>query len=104
MALRKLSELADWQVSDEGEDIRGHEVYERDGGRLGTVDEMLVDTDAKLVRSIILDNGQRFSADDIDIEGNRVYLSKEHAGQTHAHRPKVEVYRHEGGTSRPTAP
>lgn len=104
MALRKLSELADWKVSDKDEDIRGHEVYERDGGRLGTVDEMLVDTDSKLVRSIILDNGERFSADDIDIEGNRVYLSKEHLGRTQTQRPKVEIYRNEGGSTRPTAP
>ncbi len=99
MALRKLSELNEWRVSNHNEDIRGKVLYERDGDRVGKIDDMLVDTDAKLARTVILENGERFSVDDIDIESDGVYLRQ--ATRTHT-EPRVKVYR--GGESSPTRP
>lgn len=116
MALKKLSHLNDWHVSDRNEDVRGKVLYERDGDRVGKINDMLVDTDAKLVRTVILDNGERFSVDDIDITKDGVYLKTTHAGahtgthtgmhtdtHTGAHtEPRVKIYR--GGESSSTRP
>ncbi|QDG53526.1 PRC-barrel domain containing protein [Persicimonas caeni] len=107
MALKKLSHLDDWHVSDRKEDVRGKVLYERDGGRIGKIDDMLVDTDAKLVRTVILDNGERFSVDDIDITSDGVYLHKgtHTQGHTQTHtEPRVKIYRgSESSSTRPRA-
>jgi sporulation protein YlmC with PRC-barrel domain len=97
MALHRLSELEDWHVSDRDEDIRGREIYARGGDRLGKVEDMLVDTDAELVRTIILDNGERYSVEDIEIENDGVFLETKH---DQPHRA-VRVYSRDIGTDRP---
>lgn len=109
MALKKLSHLDDWHVSERKEDIRGKVLYERDGDRVGKIDDMLVDTDAKLVRTVILDNGERFSVEDIDITNDGVYLRKSTHTGAHTTTPtgthsesRVKIYR--GGESTSTRP
>lgn len=50
--LHRLSELDDYEVADENPDIRGWALIGPDDGKLGTVDELIVDPDLKKVRYI----------------------------------------------------
>ena len=45
MVVRPLTELPTLRVADRARDVRGWEVCGRDGGRLGTVADLLVDID-----------------------------------------------------------
>jgi uncharacterized protein (TIGR02271 family) len=46
----RLSQLDDYRVSDEDPDPRGWSVVDRDGAAVGTVEDLIVDTDAMKVR------------------------------------------------------
>ncbi len=74
MTIQRLSKLADWRVKHKEQDVRGLDLWEREGARVGTIADMVVDTDARLVTSVVLEDGRHVAAEDIDIEGSKVYL------------------------------
>lgn len=47
--LHYLSELSDYTVSDDDKDVRGWEVRDASGGKIGTVDDLLVNKDIERV-------------------------------------------------------
>lgn len=77
MARVPLSDTDDWKLKFDEQDIRGHDVYDAGGTRVGEVDEMIVDTEARRVTMVRLDDGRELSARDITITDGAVYLSKE---------------------------
>jgi uncharacterized protein (TIGR02271 family) len=76
MARAPLSQLDDWELVDDDQDIRGWPVQDRDGNRLGTVRELIIDTDTELVEVIVLDNGQEYPNDDVELGRGVVYLRR----------------------------
>lgn len=74
MAHILLSETDEWQLSDDHQDIRGHDLLDASGLRLGQISDMVVDTSAKRVDEVILTDGKRYPAADLDIEDDVVYL------------------------------
>ncbi|NUP05546.1 MAG: PRC and DUF2382 domain-containing protein [Polyangiaceae bacterium] len=60
-----LSRLRSWALDHKDQDIRGWAVRNADGRVLGTVDELIVDTDSKHVSQIVLSDGRRFAAHDL---------------------------------------
>lgn len=74
MAHILLSETDEWQLSDDHQDIRGHDLLDANGLRLGQISDMVVDTSAKRVDEVILADGTRYPAADLDIEDEVVYL------------------------------
>lgn len=76
MARAPLSQLDDWELVYEDQDIRGWPVQDREGNRLGTVREMIVDTDTELVEEVVLDDGTEYPNDDIELRDGVVYLRR----------------------------
>lgn len=77
MARVLLSNTDDWQLKFEEQDVRGRAVLDASGDRVGSVDDMIVDTDARRVTHVRLDDGREFAARDLVITDDAVYLNKE---------------------------
>ena len=69
-----LSDTGDWQLVNNTQDIRGYTVVDANGQPVGTVDQMLLDTDRALVTTLVLDNGTEVATADVTIGENVVYL------------------------------
>jgi uncharacterized protein (TIGR02271 family) len=65
--LGALSRLPTWELDHREEDIRGWAVRDTAGRVLGTVDELIVDTDSQRVTQVVLADGRQFSAHDVFI-------------------------------------
>jgi stress response protein YsnF len=74
MTRAPLSQLDDWQLENSDQDIRGWPVQDQAGNMIGTVTEMIVNTDVQYVDAIILDNGAEIPTSDIEIGNGVVYL------------------------------
>ncbi len=79
MARDLLSNLSDYDLVYDEQDVRGHEAYGTDGTTLGTIRDMIADTDAGRVVALVLDNGQEIDADLVEIGDDRVVV---HTTQT----------------------
>jgi len=62
-----LSRLRSWAFDNKNEDIRGWSVLAPDGHAIGTVDELIVDTNTHHVTQIVTGEGRHFSAHDLII-------------------------------------
>jgi uncharacterized protein (TIGR02271 family) len=72
---RTMTELRKWKLDHQRDDIRGWSLRDPEGQLLGTVDELVVDTDAKHVTQVVLGNGQRFLARDVLIGDHELRLT-----------------------------
>lgn len=70
-----LSDTGEWQLKNSEQDIRGYAVVDDAGARIGTVDEMIVNTDDRRVDAIVLEDGREVPARDIHIGEDAVFLS-----------------------------
>lgn len=80
MAIRPLKELDDYELANSGQDCRGWPVIDAAGNRIGTVTEMLVDTDAERVSSLVLDKGQTIPAGSVSLRDGKVHARTTAAG------------------------
>lgn len=68
-----LSELDDYQLVNEEQDLRGHSLQTTDGLHLGTIKRMLVDPDRDHVAGLVLEDGRIVPVSEIEIrDGNAV--------------------------------
>lgn len=74
MAHVLLSETKDWVLEDDDQDLRGWEVRDVKGQRIGTVGDLIVDTDAERVDTVVLEDGTTFRADDVSLADGVVYV------------------------------
>ena len=65
---------SDRELEDGEPDIRGWPVRDGAGNRVGTVDDLLLDTETEIVDTIALDDGQKYPVDGIEIGDDSVYL------------------------------
>ena len=65
---------SDRELEDGEPDIRGWPVQDGAGNRVGTVDDLLLDTETEIVDTIALDDGQKYPVDGIEIGEDSVYL------------------------------
>lgn len=72
MARDLISNLPEWGLVYDEQDIRGREAFAEDGTRLGTITDLIADTDLRQIVAIVLDGGREYPADLIDIEADRV--------------------------------
>ena len=96
MARFKLSHDDDWQLVHADQDIRGWPVKNATGARLGTVDELIADTDSELVEGIVLDDGRELPARDVVLEDGAVLVAGTAGGDgaaaTPAATPTAKTY------------
>lgn len=69
---QKLSELDSWQVHDSDLDVRGRQLIRTSGTELGTIEDMLVDTERARVSAILLENGRSFPVESLEIRDEAV--------------------------------
>lgn len=75
MARIPLSNTGDWELKFDEQDVRGYDALDADGNRIGTVDEMIVNTDERRVDAIVLEDGTEYPARDISIGDGVVFLT-----------------------------
>ena len=76
---RRLAGLDHWELEHKSQDLRGHDLLDANGQKIGKVDDMLVDLDAEEVYALRLHDGRLVNVDYIDIRDNGVYLLAEGA-------------------------
>lgn len=55
MTIARLTELPDYEVAKGGHDIRGWHVFDKTGAKAGVIEDLIVDTDARRVREVLVD-------------------------------------------------
>lgn len=76
MARAPLSELDDYQLVHENQDVRGWQVEDEAGRALGKVAEMIVDTEEERVTLLRLDTGRELPVADVTLLDHRVLLGR----------------------------
>jgi stress response protein YsnF/sporulation protein YlmC with PRC-barrel domain len=84
MGRDRLSNLNRWKLEDERQDLRGKKLFDESGQQLGTIVDMIVDTDRRAVETVVLDSGTEYPARPIEQSGGRAILhSSSSAGAVH---------------------
>jgi uncharacterized protein (TIGR02271 family) len=68
-----LSRLPKWKLDREEDDIRGWALHDVEGRSLGTVGDLIVDTDTQYVTTIVTVDGKEYPAHDVRV-GDRVLM------------------------------
>lgn len=76
MTRKPLSELPSWQLIDQQQDIRGWPLFDERGNNLGTIAELIVDTDTEYVEALRLHDGTEVAADGMEILTDSVLLHR----------------------------
>jgi uncharacterized protein (TIGR02271 family) len=74
MATVELSRSDEWELENESQDVRGWDVVDGNGQRVGTVRELIIDTDQERVTTLVLDSGQQVSARAVRLDDHVVRL------------------------------
>ncbi len=94
-----LSQLDNWNLIDQDQEIRGLRLVDKAGQAIGLITDMIVDTDAGYVDAVVLDSGGEIPADAIEIGTDVVYLqhstdippTTSHSGHAAGTRAAVQV-------------
>ena len=81
MARFPLASNSDWELTNDGQDIRGWEARDGDNNRLGEVTHMLMNTETEMVDVIRLDTGRELATTDVHIGKDIVYCDVEDVGK-----------------------
>lgn len=83
MARELYSTLDGWDLVHDEQDARGREAVDASGTRLGTVTDMVADTDAARIVALVLDNGTEVDADRVELHNDRVLVQGGVSGTPH---------------------
>ena len=72
--IRKLASLDDWQLEHSDQDLRGQTLTTADGRDIGTIDDMLADTEQQRIVGLRLSDGRVVNVDSVDIRDGRPVL------------------------------
>ncbi len=75
MAIKQLSELDDYKLSDSEQDCRGWCVVNASGTQIGTVREMLVDEERERVTVLVLDSGAQIPVNEVSLRDGEVVIA-----------------------------
>jgi len=74
MAVVYYSQQDEYDLVNSGQDCMGWTVVDQAGNSIGTVSEMLIDTDREMVDSILVDRKKRIPAQDFSLRDGRVVV------------------------------
>ena len=80
----------EWELDDNDQDIRGWEVCDANGTVIGRVGGMAVDTEQRVIDTIILEDGTRFRSEDVSLDDGIVYVSTYGAPREVTARPYTD--------------
>lgn len=89
MARARLSE-SDYELVNKDQDIRGWKVVDSSGAELGTVIEMIIDTDAERVDQLVLGSGREVAVRDVRLGDHEVLLGPGAAGSSQASETQAQ--------------
>jgi uncharacterized protein (TIGR02271 family) len=75
MTRAPMSQLEDWQLKDDAQDIRGWPVRDSSGAAVGRVHELIGNTDTGYVDTIMLDDGREVPVESVRQRGREVVLA-----------------------------
>lgn len=82
MTRAPLSQLNDWELVNSDQDLRGQTLYDQNDTAVGTVREMIVNTDTEYIESVVLDTGEEIPSSRFRITDRGAQLVR--AGATEA--------------------
>ena len=74
MPVTPLSDLRDWQLVSDDQDLRGRQLVDSTGKALGTIEQMMVNTDAERVDSVRTDTGELYPVGALEIRDRAVVV------------------------------
>jgi len=74
MAVVYYSQQDEYDLVNSGQDCMGWTVVDQAGEKIGTVSEMLINTDTEMVDSILIDRKRRIAAQDFALQDGRVVV------------------------------
>ena len=77
--IRKLAGLDDWQLEDSDQDLRGKMLKTEDGSEIGTIVDLLADTDDKRIVGLRLADGRVVNVDTVDVRDGCPVLVIDHS-------------------------
>lgn len=83
MARELYSALDGWDLVYDEQDARGRDAFDAAGTRLGTVTDMVADTDAERIVALVLDTGAEIDADRVELQNDRVIVQGDVAATPH---------------------
>ena len=69
-----LSELDDYHLVNEDQDVRGRPLVTPKGEKLGIIQRMLVDKREERVAALVLEDGRAFPVEEVEIRGGKVVI------------------------------
>ena len=72
MAVTPLSDLRDWELVEGSKDLRGRRLVDSTGKILGTIDQMMVNTDNERIDSVRSDTGEVYPVGALEIRDDLV--------------------------------
>jgi sporulation protein YlmC with PRC-barrel domain len=78
MAIRPLSELDNYKLSHTEQDCCGWHVVNASGIQIGTVQDMLVDTEHERVTAVVLESGVQIPVEEITLLDGLVVVAESH--------------------------
>lgn len=76
MTIQRLSRLSDWRLKDKEQDLCGKILRAQNGQEIGRVIDMVVDTEAGLVTSVVMQDDTHVATEDIDLRDGQIWLSE----------------------------
>lgn len=70
MAVTPLSDLQDWKLASDDQDLRGRRLIDESGRILGIIDQMMVNTEAERVDSVRSDTGELYPVGALEIRND----------------------------------
>jgi hypothetical protein len=77
MALELLSRIANWRICEESRDVRGMKLVDDAGGSLGTVRDLIVNTESGAVERLVTDNLAEYPLYCVDLRGELLRLRRD---------------------------
>lgn len=77
MAIELLSRLENWRICSQNRDVRGSKLVDDTGASLGTIRDLLVNTETGQVERLVLDNRAEYPVHDIALLGGALQLRRD---------------------------
>lgn len=72
MPVAPLSDLRDWELAEGRQDLRGRLLIDEQGKPLGTIEQLMVNTEAERVDSVRTDTGELYPVGALEIRDDTV--------------------------------
>ncbi|AWV88910.1 hypothetical protein [Bradymonas sediminis] len=76
MTIQRLSRLSDWKLKDREQNLCGRVLRAQNGEVIGTVIDMVVDTELGLVTSVVMQDDSHVLTENVELRDDELWLSE----------------------------